>query len=219
MRLDSETMSDPQVLQPAAGPQSLLNVSSLLYAEQVRPAMLVHSLYLYYKTDPQPLVMVLDVIQEGRHKLLRGVNLHYLPATVARRLVNEYCHRPELWTWDYAIDRRPALRSAFRSYIMTGMVKPRAMSWRSFLERLDAARNVHPADREALAQSAASQLFTHHIEPERVRMMIDAQYRRMARVAYEQPALPPQTARYAPPAPASAPSTAKESNDDTDGES
>lgn len=115
--------------------------------------------YMFHKPghDPAPLVLVTDIWAD----YVRGINLHYLTFPVIRRLLmpkpgQSVCDSPA-FTYQY-IKGDGYIKSAFRQYKRTGMLRERKLDCSFIMNALSISRSFDPNEIEAIRQSVREQI-------------------------------------------------------------
>lgn len=135
-----------------------------LAATTIRPIVgrgsLITFNYLFHKPghDPQPLVMVTDVLPQ----YVRGINLHYLTFPVIKNLIypapgRSVCDSPE-FTYEYIKKQSYIIRKAFRQYKRNGVDSLRKLNCDFIVTAMSITRSFDPNEIEAIRRSVREQI-------------------------------------------------------------
>lgn len=86
-----------------------------VYYKSLQKGSLAYGQYLFWKYDPNPLVLVTDVLGDR----IRGINLHYLTFKYVKALLSNYCGKP-LFSYAF-IKHDQYIVNAFRTYKKAGL--------------------------------------------------------------------------------------------------
>jgi hypothetical protein len=117
------------------------------------PGFLFSCQYMFFKHDPNPLVLMTKVYPDQR---IAGVNLHYLTFPYVRHLIREYCGKG---TFSYqAIKGDRFIANAFRTYKRAGLRGVKAIDCQFLISILGQLRSFNPAEIEAMRKEVQRQL-------------------------------------------------------------
>lgn len=117
------------------------------------PGFLFSCQYLFYKHDPNPLVLTTKVYPDQR---VAGLNLHYLTFPYVRQLVQAYCGKGTL---SYqAIKGDKFVANAFRTYKRAGLRSVKAIDCQFLVTMLGQLRSFNPTEVEAMRKEVQRQL-------------------------------------------------------------
>jgi hypothetical protein len=123
-----------------------------IYYQTIRPGALLSFQYLYYKHDPNPLVLCGGTWLDGK---VVGINLHYLTFRYIKYLTNQYCGRN--FSYHY-IKGDTFVKNSFRSYKRDGLKNIQLLDCDFLNSVLGKVRSFNPKEIEAMRQYIKQQL-------------------------------------------------------------
>lgn len=116
--------------------------------------------YLFHKPghDPQPLVMVTDVLSQ----YVRGINLHYLTFPVIKKMIypepgRSVCDSPQ-FSYEYIKSQEYIVTKAFRQYKRNGIDGLKKLDCDFIVNAMAISRSFDPNEIEAIRQSVREQI-------------------------------------------------------------
>lgn len=110
------------------------------YYKTLAKGSLVTCKYLYWKHDPNPLILVTDVTPE----YIRGVNLHYLTFKYVRSLLQYYCGKAH-FSYKFIKHDRYIVNS-FRTYKRAGISQINVLDCDVINQQLTLRRSFNPQE-------------------------------------------------------------------------
>lgn len=120
--------------------------------QTVRSGALATFQYLFYKHDPNPLVLITGIWADNK---IAGVNLHYLTLRYMRFLVNQYCGKPFSYQ---AIKGDQFIRNSFRCYKRPGIRNLKLLDCEFLSQVVGKVRSFSPNELAATRQYVQDQL-------------------------------------------------------------
>lgn len=161
------------------GPEDVFRVTPVKGPADIHAGSLVNFQYTLADHDPSPLVMVTHLFtgSDGRHRVLQGVNIHYLPLNVTMTMIQKWADSPS-FKWDGLIENYPVLRRATRRYNSQAILNPVVVDWKGFMTRIALIRTLDPITRNSLVNEVERQLAINRVAPDKVKALIDNQMKR-----------------------------------------
>ena len=123
-----------------------------VYYKTLQKGSLISCQYTFWKHDPNPLVVVTDVMSDK----IRGVNLHYLTFNYVRTILSHYCGKPH---FGYKfIMHDPYIVNAFRTYKRLGLRKVQMLDCDIINKELKVRRSFNPQEIKEIRKQLRQQL-------------------------------------------------------------
>ena len=125
------------------------------YMTSVKPGVLIHCTYLFFRSDQYPLVLVTDVMPDR----IRGINLHYLTLKFVKGILLNYCGKG---SFSYAnIKNNQYIRDSFRTFKRTGIRNLQVLDCdyiNNLLQNQRRSYKYNPQELKALKEQIKQQL-------------------------------------------------------------